>query len=472
MSNTEIQTPRRKTNFDYGLRGWLLCLYCMVGFMTIGGAFWAGTAQNTMVAIKAEQIGVDVSAVLAANSAAGLAAIVALLGIGILFGKYRTRIVQTALMIICGVTLVFYGNVNGMVSYVACYFVLEAVGNATSSVGLPQIAAAYFPTKKGSFLGWATIGANLAALVSLGILNAFIISRGVEFATVCFGVFTIAMGLINWFFIPSRPEDANFVPDNGDFTPEELSAHKAMMSGPPIWTIKEAMKNKNFWLLPVAYGLLFMCSNGFLSQMVPYQIEQIRAPIVDAMMATGNFPNMGAAIGAAMSNPELGIAGKAAFYMMILPAFAIPGSILSGWLDQKFGTRRTGMTMAIFYAIAGFAGGLMPYNAVTNWIFVGLFFFWTGANANLVMSHAVSAFGPRDYPRIWGRMAPILNLMRVIAPMVLSVFLAGAVTAAAGYRNAYTFFAFASVLAAILIFFSDQCVFKKPGEAPTGTSKT
>lgn len=469
MANPTIQAPRRKTDFNYGLRGWLLCLYCMLGFMTIGGAFWAGTAQNTMVAIKAEQIGVESSNILAANSTAGLVAIVALIGIGILFGRYKTRIMQTLMMLLCGIALMFYGRVSSMVSYVVCYFVLDAVGNATSSMGLPQIAAAYFPTKKGSFLGWATIGANLAALVSLGILNMLIASRGIEFATTCFGVFTIAMGLINWFFIPSNPEDAGFLPDNGDFTKEELEAHRAMMSGAPVWTVKEAAKNKNFWLLPIAYGLLFMCSNGFISQMVPYQIEQIRSPIVDEMMKTGNFENVGAAIGAAMSDGT--IAAKASGYMQILPVFAIPGSILSGWLDQKFGTRRTGMTMAIFYALAGFAGGLLPYNTVSNWIFMGFFFFWTGANANLVMSHAVSAFGPRDYPRLWGFMAPILNLMRVCSPMVLSVFLAKAATTVIGYRNAYTFFACASVLALILIFFTDQHVFKKPGETPTGATK-
>jgi sugar phosphate permease len=469
MENHTKQAFRRKTDFNYGVKGWLLCLYCMLGFMTIGGAFWAGAAQNTMVAIKAAQIGVENSNILAWNSTAGLAAIIALLGIGILFGRYKTRIMQTLLLVICGIALMFYGRVSSMVGYVVCYFVLDAVGNATSSMGLPQITASYFPTKKGSFLGWATIGANLAALVSLGILGALVAYKDVAFATTCFGVFTIVMGLINWFFISNTPEEAGMLPDNGDFTAEELAAHKAMMSGDPVWTVKEAIKNKNFWLLPIGYGLLFMCSNGFISQMVPYQIEQIRGPIVEGMMQTGNFPNMGAAIGAAMADGT--IAAKAIGYMMILPVFAIPGSVFSGWLDQKIGTRRTGIIMAIFYAIAGFAGGLMPYNTVTNWIFMGFFFFWTGANANLVMSHAVSTFGPRDYPRLWGRMAPILNLMRVCSPMVLSLFLANAAAAVAGYRNAYAFFGCASVVALILIFLTDEHVFKKPGQTPTGATK-
>jgi len=469
MENPNTQILRKKTNFNYGLRGWLLCLYCMLGFMIIGGAFWMGAAQNTMVAVKAEQIGVDSARILAANSTSGFIALIALLGIGVLYGKYKTRIMHTVVMILCGITLIFYGSVSNIVGYIIIFVMLDAFSNGASTVGLPQIAAAYFPTKKGSFLGWATIGSNLAALVSFGILNMLIAAQGVQFATTCFGIFTIAMGLINWFLIPSNPESVGFLPDNGDFTKEELTAHRDMMAGKPVWTIKEAIKNKNFWLLPIGYGLLFMCSNGFLSQMVPYQIEQIRGPIVQDLMATGNFENMGAAISAAMSDGS--IAAKASGYMQILPVFAIPGSIFSGWLDQKFGTRHTGMAMAVFYVIAGFAGGLMPFNTVTNWIFMASFFFWTGANANLVMSHAASTFGPRDYPRLWGRMAPIYTLMRIFSPMVLSIFLTYSASSLIGYRNSYTFFGCAAILALILIFFTDQNVFKKSGEAPTGATK-
>lgn len=469
MANQVKQSERRKTNFNFGVRGWLLCLYCMIGYMVIGGAFWVGTAQNTMVALKATQIGVDSAAILGANSLAGFIGAVILLGVGVLFAKYKTRIIQTVLMVLCGIVLMWYGRVSSLAAYTVCFVLMDVTSNGTSSVGLAQIANSYFPTKKGSFLGWATIGSNLAALISLSILGALIAKWNVEVATTCFGIFTIIMGLINWFFIPSNPRDAGFEPDNGDFTAEELAAFNARMSGEPVWTMKEVLKDKNFWLLPLGYGLLFMCSNGFLSQMVPYQIEQIRGPIVQGLMATGNFDNMGAAIGAAMSDGT--IAAKASSYMKILPILALPGSIFSGWLDQKIGTRRTGIIMAIFYVIAGVAGGLLPFNTFTNWIFMGSFFFWTGANANLVMSHAGTTYGPRDYAKVWGRMAPLYTIIRVFAPMVLSICLARAATTLIGYRTAYTVFGIAALVAVILIYFSDEKVIKEPGKAPTARTK-
>lgn len=447
MSSQNSSAPaiRKKTDFNFGVKGWLLCIYCMIGFMTIGGAFWSGTAQNVMVNIKAGQLGVEPARILSLNSIAGLISVIAILGVGILFGKYKTRIMQTLSMVICGIALIVYGRVSNTFAYVLVFIIMDIGCNATSSIGLPQICTAYFPTKKGSMLGWATIGANLAALVSLTILGSLITATSPATATLCFGIFTIAMGLINWFFIPNTPEEAGMEPDNGDFTPEELAAHKAMMSGEPIWTIKEAMKNKNFWLIGIAYGILFMASTGYLGQMVPYQIGQMVKQGVDPGLA----------------------AKTAGTYMKLLPLFAVPGSIFSGWLDQKFGTRRTAIAMAAFYAVAGLVGGLAPYNTVTNWIFVGFFFFWTGANSNLAMSHAASCFGPRDYPKIWGRMAFIVNLMRICGPLMLSMSL----TYTQGYQGAYTVFGALSIVAIILIFMSDNHIIKEPGKAPTGAVK-
>lgn len=121
--------------------------------------------------------------------------------------------------------------------------------------------------------------------------------------------------------------------------------------------------------------------------------------------------------------------------------------------------------------IAGIVGGLLPFNTLTNWIFMGSFFFWAGANANLVMSHAGTTYGARDYAKIWGRMAPLYTVIRVFAPMILPICLAKATTTLIGYRTAYTVFGIAAFVAVILIFFSDEKVIKEPGKAPTARTK-
>lgn len=427
---------RRKTNFRYGLWGWALMLYAGLGFMT-NGAFWTNNAQNVMVGALAERMGVESSKLLALCSVSGWLAVIGLLGMGILFGKFKTKIMQTASCILCGVVLIFYGRVSNIVAYIACYFLLDVFCTSASVVGVPQIVTAYFPTKKGSFLGWATCGASLSGLICLPILTNLAAKGGVAIATTAFGIFSIVMGLINWFFIPNSPEEAGRLPDNGDFNEEELEAHKKMMSGPSVWTLREAVKNKNFWVIPIAYGILFMCNIGVMSQMVPYQVS--------------------------MGTPQ-----PAAVRMMQMSfLFSIPGSIFSGWLDQKIGTRRTGVTMAACYVICLFCGSCLPFNTVTNWLFAGLLFFWAGAISNLPMSHAASVFGPRDYPAIWGRMQPIMALIRVSNAIVLSFFLSTFGT----HRSAYVFFMVMAAVSLVLMLVSDSHIVKKPGEKPTEAYK-
>ena len=130
-------------------------------------------------------------------------------------------------------------------------------------------------------------------------------------------------------------------------------------------------------------------------------------------------------------------------------------------------TRKTGMMMAFFYIIAAACAGFLPYNTVTNYIFIFLFFWWTGANANLAMSHVASVFGPRDYPHVYGRLQFLINALRVTAPLVLSFALARFGT----YRVAYTVFCVLSVIAFILLFLSDNRIDKEPGKAPTAAYK-
>ncbi|MCD8332030.1 MAG: MFS transporter [Oscillospiraceae bacterium] len=437
MANQPATAPRRKTNFNYGVKGWGCIIYVMIAWMFISGGWWNATAQNTMVALKAAQLGLESADVLQMNSIIGYLTIIPCFILGILYGKYGTRIMFTLSCIIGGIATCFYGYVDSVAGYYIAVFLIFAMAASSSQVAEPMIITNWFPTKKGSALGWASIGNNLANLITLTILTALIAWGGSGRAMVVFGIATIFWGVINWIFFPVDPRKVGFEPDNGDFTQEEMDALKTRMSGPRVWTMKEVLMNKNFWLVIIGYGLLFMVSSGFLQQIVPYQIS------------------MGVS------------ASTASTYMKLLPLFALPGSIFGGWLDQKLGTRRAGLLMAGGYIISALCGGVLPFNTVTNIIFVFLFFFMTGSNANMVMSHIMSLFGPRDYPSIWGRSAVALQIFTVTAPLILSQSL----KTTGSYRGAYAAFMVASIIAFVLIFFAANRIDKEPGQKPTACYK-
>lgn len=449
----KVQTPRKKTNFNYGVKGWWCIIYVMIAWMYISGGWWNGTAQNVLADIKAQQLGLEKYQILAMNSYIGYLSIIPCFILGALYGKYKTRIMFTLVCIIGGIATCFYGYVNSVAGYYVVVFLVFVMAANSSQVAEPMIITNWFPTKKGSALGWASIGNNLANLITLSIMTALLAWGGPGKTLVIFGAATIVWGIINWFCFPVDPTKAGFLPDNGDSTEEERAALRARMSGPRVWTMKEVLKDRNFWLVMIGYGLLFMVSSGFLQQMVPYQIS-MRVP---ELLASGVPADQAAGMAA-------GAAGK---WMKLLPFFAVPGSIFGGWLDQKVGTRRAGLMMGVGYIISGVCGGFLPYNSVTNVIFVFMFFFMTGSNANMVMSHVMSLYGPRDYPVIWGRSAVIMQIFTVTAPIILSTSL----RLTNGYRSAYAAFAIASLVGTILIFFSASRIDKEPGEKPTAQYK-
>lgn len=206
-------------------------------------------------------------------------------------------------------------------------------------------------------------------------------------------------------------------------------------------------------------GLVNEVIQNLLSQVLP---EKAIAPY--SRQVTSNIITMGRPGVFVSFSASASAAGK---WMKLLPFFAVPGSIFGGWLDQKVGTRRAGLMMGVGYIISGVCGGFLPYNSVTNVIFVFMFFFMTGSNANMVMSHVMSLYGPRDYPVIWGRSAVIMQIFTVTAPIILSTSL----RLTNGYRSAYAAFAIASLVGTILIFFSASRIDKEPGEKPTAQYK-
>lgn len=449
-------------NYNYGVKGWLFTLYCLLAWMFVSGGWWSGSAQNTMIAQKTQQIGVDNAALLSINSVAGYISVALMLVLGIIFGKYGSHICQSIVMIAGGIAVCFYGSVRSIAGYAIIFLCVDCMANATSTIGLPQMCIRWFPKKKGSVMSIAAAGTSLAPLITLTVLNLLTDNIGIEKACFIFGAATISMGVINWIFIPDDPMKAGFRPDNGDYEPGEMERQRTLMTGPQKWTNAEAAKNKNFWLIGIAYGFLMMATLGVMAQYVPYQVSMNAASIANDLAA-----DTGRAFEDVIGQASGMAASSAANILKLLPAFAIPGSIFAGRIDQKFGARRAGMLMAAGYTVSTLCGGFMPYNSVTNYIFIFVYFWFAGGNTYLAMSHVASVFGPRDYPHVYGRLQFLLNGIRVCSPLVLSV----AIGTFGTYRWAYRFYCVTSIIAFIFIFLSDQRVEKEPGNKPSACYK-
>ena len=125
--------------------------------------------------------------------------------------KRGARDTIIASLVIFGISVYFIYHATSVLVYGIAMVVgcMAVVG--FSMVGTGLLGANWFPTKKGSALGWASIGNNLANLITLSILTALIAWGGVGKALVVFGIATIVWGIINWFCFPVDPRKEVFV---------------------------------------------------------------------------------------------------------------------------------------------------------------------------------------------------------------------------------------------------------------------
>ncbi|MCC8142329.1 MAG: MFS transporter [Lachnospiraceae bacterium] len=432
METTETEkTEKTKKRAHIGRYGWLLIIFgaCV---MMMGGPLWDAIAMNALSGGLAANIGVAEAAILSGVTIAAIIQVFIVLGYGFLMTRIGTRFLMGALMVLSGIMVILLGHISNYVVFIIVWAINLSCASFVGMGCLGELFGKFFPTKKGFVLGWATCGAAFSTILCVPILNQGIARVSMPFALLIIGLITLGLGVI-CFFIPHSPEKIGKLPDNGDSDPIALEMiEKSKESHEPVWTRAEAFKNKNFWLISIGYGLLYLVTPGVVMQLIPYEISMGMAPT----MAMG--------------------------LLMIFAAIGFAGSFVTGIMDQRIGVRLTGIIVCLVFGIACLCGGAFPFNWLTNILFVGLLGFFNGGINNIPMSHAVSVYGSESFSRMWTFIFPIIRVISACAGVTLALFM----NATGSTRGAYTLFGILAFVGAVLVFFTNERLEKEPGKAP------
>ncbi len=427
-------TEKSNTKANFGLVGWQLIIFAAVGLM-VTGSFWASAATN-VVAIQVQQLlGLDSPAqVLFTNTYVALATVAIAFVLAIIHSKVKARIMIPVEFFILALGLIFMGRVSSMGMYFVSYLCVYSMAQLIAQVGFGIVFGNYMPTKKGIALGWATVGASLNSIVSLPLLNALTGAKGFGFACAIFALIMVVLGVIHLILWPDDPKKRNYLPDNGDISEEQLKEMElAQQNMVKNWTFSEVFKNKNFWCISFGYGMIFLCTVGIASQLVPH-------------LVMNGVPQPRA----------IGI-------MSITAIVGIFSSIASGYIDQKFGVKVMAALMAGSYTLSCLFAGFFPFTPVTTVLFIAFYCLVVGAISNLPMSHGIGVYGV-DFKRVWRAIIPIIQAIAAFSGLLLGKIreLTG------GYGQAYRVLMVCAIVALILFLISDSKVMKKPGEKPVG----
>ena len=186
------------------------------------------------------------------------------------------------------------------------------------------LCANWFMDTRGRVLGFVTIGAPLSTAISVNVITRIILTFqdvgvGISRVHLVLGLIIIAIGVVSYPLIYTRPEDVGLQPDGVDRS--QLKQEAAQEVASSRWTLKRLFTHKEAWMLMLGFGGLRLVLGGFMGVFVPRMLE-----CGLSMEEAITFLSAGALIG-------------------------MPLSYLWGWIDDKIGTRTASVALAIGYVI-------------------------------------------------------------------------------------------------------------------------
>lgn len=346
---------------------------------------------------------------------ATIASLIGVLG-SILFGqlvvKKGARIIIFITMTVCGIVIMVFGFIPSVLGYLACMTIFNFAGHGFCSVGSNTVIGNWFPRRKGFILGITTMGLPAASFLFVPILSGLIGGTGLQNAFLIIGAAVTVLGVVSWFWVRNTPQELGLEPDNGKY-PDTGNVSGSQSSQ---WTVKKLLTNRNAWLLAIAYGLLFLVTQGMVSQTVVYLLQH----------------------GFAQAN--------AVTMLSIAAAIGLVGSFIWGVLDDKLGTKKASIIYAFWYIItfAVMAIASSPTTVVIGVVLLGVSL---GGIGNLMPSMIMTVFGVSEFASVSRMVQTVVNIVRSVSFVVMAIGL----KVTGNYANTAWILAAISLVSMILI---------------------
>lgn len=373
MNRTAKRNPL--TNSNFGSMGWILVVfYFFALFFDVG--LTADGAQMVIPAL-AEGKGWAEPTLLYWNSIAGYLALIAYIPLGIWAQKASVKVQATILTILGGISYILLGIAPSIPVYAICLCMTVICSNGRCWISYAKLTSNWFPRKKGIVMGWTTIGNNASSMLMIPLMAALIAAGGVRLSCLVLGIAMIVLGIIAHVLMKETPEECGHYPDN--ITPEQeclynipsltaLDSESKTQKG--SWTTVGILKTKEFWIIAIACALM-MC--GSVCSII-YSTVRIQ---------------------------EFGFSqGSAILINSIFALLACVGSIVWGWIDQKWGTKIAVIGYCIVFAVGFFLNTIaahLDHNIPLMFVSIFLFYWCIGGTANWPVSLCASLFGRADF---------------------------------------------------------------------------
>lgn len=294
MKDAKEMTPRLPVPVPF-YYGWMI-----VG-MAAMGLFFSGPGQTYSISIfidsYTDHFGWSRSLISSIYLAATLLAGSLMFIIGRLIDKYGQRNMSVYIALLLGLACLLNSFVVGPIMLFIGFFMLRLFGQGSMTLIPGTLVPQWFIKQRGRALSIMAVGGFLSS-AALPPFNAWLISTwGWPMAwRVWSGLLLLFFAPLAFFLIRNKPEDIGLLPDNAVRKQELKQAdNKEPETEPEVsWTLKEAMRERAFWLILFCVAIPSMVNTGivfhFVSILGESGITRTSSAFILSLMAIVAFP--------------------------------------------------------------------------------------------------------------------------------------------------------------------------------------
>lgn len=232
-------------------------------------------------------------------------------------------------------------------------------------------------------------GFPLATAIFVPLIAMMFNELGMEASTeIWAGIFVVGAALA-WIVIRDNPEEVGCCPDNDPA--EDRASIESLEQYRSSFTVGRLLKDRDMWLIALGWGSLWLVTVGIVVQLVP------------RLVSVG------------YSQP------RAIAFLSAAAVCAVPGGVLWGWLDHKFGPKKASMLYGAIYVVTLVLLITQTASPTMTFLTIVLVGIGLGGIKNLITSMVSTVYGRFDFTSAYRLVIPISIVVRTLCFPIMGV---------------------------------------------------
>lgn len=380
-------------------KGWIMVIVCMLIQAVPFGI--ASNIQPLFIHPVTSEYGFSLTGFSLLFTIGTIVAAIAAPIIGTLFSKINLRIIYTVGAILCGGGFALFSMCTKLWQFYAVAAVVQVGTAIISSIGVPLLINSWFDSNiRGKALGIAFAGGSIGNIFLQQLATRSLVANGPSKSYLIFGLVSLITAIPIALFLVKMPKDNSEVVKGNNKEQEENTNSKEVDIS---YTLKEAQKNKFFWMMSIGFLFVGLYVSAYSVQYANYFQGVLK---LDAVV--------------------IATAGS------IFAVSSLGGNVLGGLLFDKLGVLKCLSLSAVFVFISGIFILLSGNNPIYAYLFSAVrglaVYVYMMAPAYMVGQY----FGKKEYGGILGMM----NLVFAVGFSCGSV-LFGVLVSSFGYNTTW-----------------------------------